>query len=243
MVNRLLDRQASLLDYLTSTAAIFGHRAASTDKALHGIDIGLLRLEARFSHEKRMEKITAVFPRTFELLGSNEAGIIREFVEICPPLDISRLENARQFHDFLLGRSRRKALEPPYLLDVATCEFACALVRLDVENQPPGKCNEAAARGTIRRRSGVILLRCGYDIRPIFEEGCRNAIPANRCTLLAITMPPGANQPGVFEVLPMVFDLLAALDDWTDPAALVPTPDLAELIRNLLEHRLIEVCR
>src|SRR5262245_24087786 len=54
MAKRLLDRQISLLDYLTSGAAIFGDkRRAALDPALQGLDVGLLRLEARFSYEKR----------------------------------------------------------------------------------------------------------------------------------------------------------------------------------------------
>jgi hypothetical protein len=88
MAERLLDRQISLLDYLTSGAAIFG------DKRRAAL-VGLLRLEARFSYEKRMEKIVAVFPNTFELLGADQAAIVREFVRTCPPMDIGHLINAR----------------------------------------------------------------------------------------------------------------------------------------------------
>ena len=70
MTRRLLDRQLKLLDYLTSGEAIFpGPSGAALTPALQGIDPELLHLEARFSHEKRMEKIAAVFPLTFELLG------------------------------------------------------------------------------------------------------------------------------------------------------------------------------
>src|SRR5262249_13175750 len=116
MVARLLDRQISLLEYLTSSGAIFGaDGAACPDQALHGFDHGLLRLEACFSHEKRMEKIQAVFPLTFRLLADARAEIVRDFTEACPPIDISRIENARQFHDFLCTRWRRRSPEPPYL--------------------------------------------------------------------------------------------------------------------------------
>ena len=76
MANLLLDRQVSLLKYLTSGTAIFGDTGdASLDPALHGIDRGLLILEARFSHEKRMGKIAAVFSRTFEILAGDQAAI------------------------------------------------------------------------------------------------------------------------------------------------------------------------
>jgi hypothetical protein len=70
MAKRLLHRQVSLLNYLTSGAAIFGDaREPPLDPALRGIDRALLRIEARFSHDKRVQKIVAVFARTFDLLG------------------------------------------------------------------------------------------------------------------------------------------------------------------------------
>ena len=75
MPKRLLDRQVSLLEYLTNGGAIFGETAdAALDQGLQGIDRGCSHIEARFSHEKRMEKIAAVFPRTFEL--SVPSGIL-----------------------------------------------------------------------------------------------------------------------------------------------------------------------
>ena len=62
-MKRLLDRQVSLLHYLTSGDAIFRERAeVPLDEALVGVYRGLLRIEARFSHEKRMEKILGRTP-------------------------------------------------------------------------------------------------------------------------------------------------------------------------------------
>src|SRR5262249_2492818 len=76
MTKPLLERQVSLIEHLTSAAAIFGgvgDRAAD----LEGVDHALLRVEAKFSYAKRMEKITAVLPRTFELLGSSTEAHVR----------------------------------------------------------------------------------------------------------------------------------------------------------------------
>ena len=56
-------------------------------------------------------------------------------------------------------------------------------------------------------------------------------------------MPSGADQPRIFELLPVVFDLLAALDDWADPTVFCDTPEANELIVDLAEHGLIEVRR
>src|SRR5260221_1731202 len=102
MPDRLLDRQARLLEHLTSSVGIFGAaRGISNDRALHGLDLGLLHLEARFSHEKRLQKIEWVLTRTLDLLGSRRAAVNRDFVDACPPEGISWLANARQFHSCL----------------------------------------------------------------------------------------------------------------------------------------------
>jgi hypothetical protein len=244
MAKRLLDRQTSLLDYLTSDAAIFGdRRRAALDPALQGLDVGLLRLEARFSYEKRMEKIVAVFPHTFELLGHDQAAILREFVRSCPPVDIGHLINARQFHDFLSARWRHRRPKPPHLPDVATCELACAAVGAAVEADvsATGNGHTHVPQGAIRRRQGVVLLRCRHDVRPIFENGSARAVPEKRDTPLAVAVPPGAARPQIFELPAAIFDLLAALDEWSDPAALSVTPGSAELLNELAQHGLLEV--
>jgi hypothetical protein len=244
---RLLDRQARLLDYLTSSGAIFGEGSdAPLDQALHGMAPRLLRLEACFSHEKRMEKIITVFPKTFLLLGSDRAAIVRaatvrEFVSACPPTDITRIENARQFHDFLCSRWRHQPPEPPYLRDVAACEFAIAKVRVGAKVQELEPRGEHAPRDGIRRHPDVALLRCAYDIQPIFEADSGQATPAERNTPLVIAMPPDGLHPKVFEVLPVVYDVLAAIDDWTDRSTLGATPEADRLIGDLAAHGLIEV--
>jgi hypothetical protein len=199
----------------------------------------MLHLEARFSHEKRMEKIIAVFPQTFRLLG---AAIVREFVEAHPPTSIARLDNASQFYDFLCARWRHQPSEPPYLRDVAACEFACAKARVGAEarvSEPT--MSEHAPRDGIRRHPNVILLRCAYDIRPIFETGPEAAAPVERDTPLAIAMPPDAVHPKVFELLAFVYDVLAVLDDWTDRSTLGATPEVDALVRDLAQHGLVEV--
>jgi hypothetical protein len=246
MASRLLDRQVSLLGYLTSGAAIFGNeRDRPLNPALRGIDRGLLRLEARFSHQKRMEKVAGAFPKTFALLGRHHASITRQFAETCPPADISRLANARQFHDFLSARWCRKAPKPPYLRDVAACEMACATVRaeLDSEKADEKQTDNRALRRGLRRHPGAVLLRCGYDIRPIFEHDSMRAAPAERETPLAIVGSVDSGEPCIFELAPVVFDLLAALDEWTDPSAFGATLELDDLIHHLSAHGLIEISR
>src|SRR6266436_2682073 len=111
MTGQLLQRQNSLLSYLTSCSTIFGdQRTAPIDPHIAPLDVGLLHLEAKFSYEKRREKIASILARTFELLN-DENSLMREFVEACPPAYMSRFENARQFHVFICGRSVRQPVQ------------------------------------------------------------------------------------------------------------------------------------
>jgi hypothetical protein len=240
MSSRLLDRQISLLEHLTSGAAIFGDVAvASLDRARLGIDPGLLRLEARASHEKRMEKIEWVLPRTLDLLGTSKAAIIRDFVEACPPVSISRLENAHQFHDFLARRWLREASEPAYLPDVAACELAYAGI-YGSEKRAHGVEKHAAGDG-IRRDPRVALVRCRYDVRSILEGRAQEAPIPERDTPLAVSMPTGAEQPIMSELSPDLFDLLEMLDDFVDMKSFSDLPDLGGLIADLGRRGLLEV--
>jgi hypothetical protein len=59
--------------------------------------------------------------------------------------------------------------------------------------------------------------------------------------MLAILIPPGADQPAIFEVPAPVYGLLVELDSWTDLAALGPMEGLDEVISDLAEHGLLEV--
>jgi hypothetical protein len=235
MANRLLDRQASLLAHLTSGDTIFD-RAAPRDRALDGIDPGLLHLEARFSYEKRIEKIVAMLPRSFALLGARADAVLRAFAKACPPTEMGRIDNARQFHAFVAAQWRD---DPPWLTDLMACELARATAahsggEVPIEAEP-------AAPGAIRRRAGVVLVRCAYDIRRVFEQGADAPDVAKRDTRLAVTVPPGAAEPQVFELPPALYDLLAALDDWTDRSVFGERDGADALIGDLAAHALIEV--
>jgi hypothetical protein len=250
MTERLFDRQSSLLAYLTSSGAIFGDRDASVGTSIAGIDCALLRLEARFSHQKRMEKIAAAFPQTFKLLGPGFDRIAREFVESCPPIEIDRLTNARQFHCFLMRRWPQARPEPPYLLDVAGCELACAEVRNAQPFEPlPGRdygiARPSAICGpAIRRHPAMRLLLCAYDVRPLFEaKGIDEPTvrPPKRDTPLAIVLPPNAEHLQVLELLPAVYELLVTVQDWTDLAEFGTPTELDTFVDDLASLGLIEV--
>jgi hypothetical protein len=242
----LLDRQVRLLDYLTSGEAIFGADGDATlDPALRGMDPRLLRLEARFSHEKRMEKIIAVFPKTYRLLGAERATVVQEFVKAWPPTDITRIQNGRQFYEALSSHWHRRPPQPPYLQDVAACEFAIASARagrVGVETPPYGAAvGRDLPGGAIRRSPEIILHRCAYDIRPVIEDDADEVAVVKRDTPLVIAIPPSAEHPGVFEVLPPVYDVLADLDAWTTRSELGASSEVDELVSELVQYGLVEV--
>jgi hypothetical protein len=243
MPDRLLDRQVKLLEHLTSSAAIFSaDRGASFDRGLGGIHQGLLHLEARFSHEKRMSKIESVLPRTFDLLGSKRARIIRDFVEACPPASINRLENAREFRGFLSARWAHEAPEPAYLPDIASFELTYAAVRVgDGGATAKSKAVSDAPKGAIRRHRDVVLLRCAYDIRPVLEGRIDEASPVRRETCFAVTNRSGTEKPLVTELPCDLYALLEMLDDFTDLDAFALQPHVSELIASLHARGLLEV--
>jgi hypothetical protein len=238
MGNPLLERQASLLEYLTCGGAIFGEDDLRV--SFFGIDRGLLHLEAKFSHQKRMEKIKAVLPRTLHHMGSRRATIVRDFAASCPPAGIGRLENGRQFHDFLLARWRKEVPEPPYLPDLAAFEIAYAAVQT-MPNEG-SRSAPAAPPGAVRRHPAVVLLRSIYDIRPIIEQEGTEAAPERREICFAFTTGDSA-RPVVQALLPDLFALLDLLDHFVPREAFDDMPGADAMIDDLAASDLVEVRR
>jgi hypothetical protein len=240
MASRLLHRQVCLLEYLTHGAVIFG---GSDDvplpRALVGIDRALLNLEARFSHQKRMDKIAAVFPLTIKLLDRDTESILRSFTEACPPTGIARLENARQFHDFLRVQLPRYARLPAHLADVAGCELAFAQSRAHGVLVQIRNGDERGPR-TVRRHPNTILLCLEHDVRELFETRDTRVVPTRRNVCVAVALPPGMTGPKIFDLPRPVFELLAAMDNWSDPEWLAECPELEGLVRALIDQGLIE---
>jgi hypothetical protein len=136
--------------------------------------------------------------------------------------------------------SVKEQTEPPYLRDVATCEFSLAKARVAFEHGESDRLKEDhAAAGSVRRARGLILGKCEYDVRGIFEAAPENAVPVRRNTLLAILIRPGARNPQIFELLPV--GTLVVLDEWTETAGLGCAPELDAMLRELAEHGLAEM--
>jgi hypothetical protein len=239
----LLQRQIALLHYLTSGAAI---SEAKGDRCLppplRGMKSALLALEARFSHKKRIEKIAGILPRTFDRLGDAHAALLWTFADVCPPFTIGRMENARQFCDFLSSRERCSDLPFAYLSDLAALELALATVHARHEGDsrhcdidPPPRSN--ATMQQIRRAHGVVLLRCAHDVRAILEMDSL-APPVRKDTPLIVAKLAGSAEPLIFDVPAPIFTLLAMLDEWTEPPA---NPEISAFLAELAECGILEI--
>jgi hypothetical protein len=246
MSNPLLERQTSLLEYLTSGAVIFANRSDRPfESGPHdqlGIDKGLLHLEARYSHDKRLSKIKWVLPTTFDLLGSELESTIRDFAEAYPPTGIGRLGNARQFHDFLKAHSQNNAQSPPYLPDVASFELAYAMVRGDDDTAADAAPQEPrqGRRGAIRRNPRAILLRCSHDIRPILEGRPAEEVERKN-SRFALSLPPGSSDPVILAASDELFAIFKSLDDFTDPGVVKNLLGSSELVAEFTANGLLEV--
>jgi hypothetical protein len=221
MADTLLQRQARLLEHLTSAGAIFGEGDLSSDA--FGFHRGLLHLEAKYSHQKRMEKIEAVLPRTLALLGAEREATVRAFAETNAPDSISRLDNARQFHQFLLARQEEQAAAPAWLADVAAFEIAWA----EAQGRNAAPRTKSGIPGSLRRHPAAVLLRSVYDIVPVLQERADEAAPHE--SFLAIALPDGEKAPELYVLSRELFELLELLDDFTDELAEIPDAVIARL--------------
>jgi hypothetical protein len=219
MADTLLQRQARLLEYLTSASAIFGEGDLSSDA--FGFHRGLLYLEAKYSHQKRMEKIEAVLPRTLALLGAEREATVRAFAETNAPTSISRLDNARQFHQFLRARQEEQA--PAWLADIAAFEIAWA----EAQGRKSAPRTKSGMPGSLRRHPAAVLLRSVYDIAPVLQERSDEAAPHE--SFLAIVRPDGKKTPELCVLSRELFELLELLDDFTDELAEIPDAVIARL--------------
>ena len=223
---RLLDRQRRLVELLTDPGA-YGSDGKLPEE-LAGLDRRRLALVGQLSLGKRMDKIAAVLPVTFSVLGGTAGPWAEEFAAAFPPESAARYDNALQFHRFLRAGWERAAPEPPYLPDVARFELALARVKLFAggAEASPGVPGDGARA---RRRPEVEMVRCAFDIRPLFDSSTPDAEPARRRIHLVITCPaPGAG-PRVFEVDEQQFDLLGSLDHWRRVEEVAALHELARL--------------
>jgi hypothetical protein len=179
---------------------------------------------------------------TFDLLRPHQETLIRKFVDASPPFAFGRLENARQFYDFLFARWGQQPPVPPHLPDVAVCELAFATARfMAMDGLGDEEKFATRAAPSVRRSRAVVLLRTAHDVRPLFEGVSEPGSPVAREVPLAIVAQQSGDQSKIFELAPAVFDLLSALDDWVDQATFDQLEDARKLITELANAGLLEM--
>jgi len=210
----LSKRQETLVTYLTSRE-VFDRsgKGLLEHPELTGLDPVRLRLMAQMSRGKRVEKIRAVLPRTFEFLRPSIHDLVEEFAATVVPTSLRRIDNAREFRDFLENRVREDGDVPAWIVDLANYEIGFA--EAVFEDPPPlGEPNSDIER--IRPRPGVKFLRLAHDVRPLVvaEIGEEAPEPETALTVLAIVPQEAGGTPRVFQLPERLYGALTESDDW-----------------------------
>lgn len=219
---RLIDTQTRLLRHLTSPAFIFGAGnlgSSGLEPDLQGMDIRRLRLEAEFSCNKRMKRIRQTFERTATLLGHGFSRLLRDYASACPPTTYERYPDARGFLEHFMERSAKEPPRPAWAADVAAIELALAGARTlrptAMESEALAGRPQPSVALWYRTHPCAVLLRCGYDVRPLFEPGRSGDPVAQRPVCLAVLASRGRRQPMVLELAPETLALLEGSMEWS----------------------------
>ncbi len=197
-------RQLSVLRHLTNPRYFEG---APGDPGVEGLDPDRLRLMGSLSLGKRIEKIRSALPRSFEYLAHDPRISIGAFVNQFPPETSTRSDNALQFTDYLHGVWCEEPPDPEFLPDLVALELAMAVASAsEAEMRAPRR--SPFPSGIPRLVPGTQLLRCRFDIRPLFDDSVERTAPIERNICLAVVMPVESENPRVFEVTRDVYAML-----------------------------------
>jgi hypothetical protein len=235
----LHERQHNVLAYLTNPRKFDGDPA---ELGLEGMDLDRLRLMGTMSLGKRIDKIHSALPRTFEYLANDSSLSISEFASQYPPLSATRADNAIQFIDYLHGVWCEEPVDPAFLPDLVALELAMAIATA-VEPEDPETDRTRTPRGSLRLPPGTQLLRCRFDIRPLFDNSVERRAPIERNLCLVVVMPADAQQPRVFEVKPDAYAMLKRirLAEANNSTAGCASGVSRRLVDDLIQREILEV--
>lgn len=251
-MQRLIDRQTRLLRHMTSPAFIFGTEelaSAVQDPDLEGMDIPRLRLEAEFSHSKRMKKLRQTFQRTAALWGHEFSAITRDYASAHPPRTYERYPDAKCFFDYFLENWAHKPSTPAWAVDMAAIELALSRARTlrptAMENEAVAECPKQPCSSWYRTHPCAMLMRCGYDVRPLFEPARAGEAVTQRQIHVAVLASRGRRRPLVMELAPDAFALMERSAVWTmldlEPVSNSPAAVDKALIEHLAGQSLVLV--
>lgn len=143
---------------------------------LKAIDAPRLNLYAHLLKHKRAEKAHGVLAWTFFLLAPDLKNVLHLYCDENAPATISRLEEARSFHSFLVRRA--STIKPPYVKDIALYELTiCSFVQKKYRRKRRGAGSKTTLskralqkpdRFTCVKNEGVELVTFDYDLEEIF---------------------------------------------------------------------------
>lgn len=221
-MQRLIDRQTMLLRHMTSAAFMFGTEelaSAARDPALAGMDLGRLRLEAEFSHSKRMKKLRGTFERTADLLGHGFSEVTKDYASVHPPKTYQRYPDAESFFEYFLEHWAHKASTPAWAADVAAVELALSRARTlrpaAMETEALAKCPKEPGSSWRRTHPCTLLVQCTYDVRPLFEPARSGEAVTQRQVHIAVLAARGRRRPLVMEAVPEAVALMERSAEWT----------------------------
>jgi hypothetical protein len=217
----LFDLQSSLVACLTSPNAVRESQAGVAGaRRLSFLGPDLVHLLSSLYRGKRLDKLTKVFPQTLAYLAPEMPALSTEFLNRHPPLNADSYTAGCQFYGFLKRRWHVQPPSPPFLQDLAYCELA----RVGLERQVVPPPSAALADGSaseepqvlIRRRRGVRMCACGYDIRPMFdpdEQG--RPMVVRQAVWIVMSRPLAAASGRIYGVAEKLFELLGSWRRWT----------------------------
>jgi hypothetical protein len=243
---RLLDRQQALIDYLRNPAAFLDHEFdPGQDIFLRGLDRERLRLVGTVALAKRIGKIEAVLPKTVSYLRTENTTSFHEFASEHPPSSSRRYDNAQQFYRYLRDRWTTHPPVPPFLRDLAACEWMLAQVRHEGSSELfVSRCERHFPDENIweiRRAKAVKRLECNYDVRSLLEPAPESVRVPERQVFLVFTPDSSPIGARVFEVAREVYELLESLDDWCSIHDLGLESETRSVIHSLIARGILEV--
>lgn len=179
------------------------------------MDGGRLRTLGRLILAKRLGKIAAVLPATCRCVNRHAPALMQAFATACPPSSLGRQDNARQFHDFILGH-RGDPPAPGYLADLVRVEYAAAAATFAARDQPPAPppapLDPAWTAFEVRAPPDLRLLETEFDLQRAMVDSPPAELERGRRRQVAVV--PGAGGARVFWLEAETAKLLLDLREW-----------------------------
>jgi hypothetical protein len=159
-----------------------------------------LSLYAHLLRDKRISKLPDTIPWTWFLLHDSLDSLVPEYCRAHLPASIRKLDEARSFYNFLLGRG---SVQPPYVTEVARYEIVIRSLAEQRKFQTPRDTvlEWPSGSGTtplfrllaVARNQGIELLEFDYNMEQILPYLDQQRVPPevspSKTPILFATLP------------------------------------------------------